>query len=255
MSLEKRQHNRQGLHPEIAAIAFVVVLLSGLLGCSNPVANIPQFPQADLAGPRKSFAGSLSGGYKLIPYDQISIKFTYQPEYDSKVPILIQPDGNINVEGLGSIRAAGMTPDELGKFIAQKTSDRLRDPQVIVTILQYAPRKVFVGGEVKTPGPVEIREGMTPLQAIFDRGGFTTTAQIDSVVLIRDAGSNDPKIGRIDLAMALENASPESVTLLANDVIYVPMTGIGRVNQWVRQHLREIIPTEILGLNPYGLIR
>jgi protein involved in polysaccharide export with SLBB domain len=93
---------------------------------------------------------------------------------------------------------------------------------------------------------------MTPVQAIFDRGGFTTTAQKDGVVIIRNAGSSNPIIGKIDLNMALESGLPEPITLLANDVIYVPMSGIGRVNEWVKQHLRDIIPAELLSLRPYG---
>jgi len=125
--------------------------------------------------------------------------------------------------------------------------DRLRDPQVIVTIVQYAPRRVFVGGEVNQPGPVLIQEGMTPVQAIFERGGFKDTAERDGVVLIRDAGSENPQIGRIDVFMSLENGKPEAITLLTNDVIYVPMSGIGRVSTWIRQHLREIIPMELIG--------
>ncbi len=87
---------------------------------------------------------------------------------------------------------------------------------------------------------------MTPLQAIFDRGGFTTIAQTDSVVLIRDAASNDPQIGRLDLTQAMENAAAERIILAANDVIYVPMTGVGRADLWVRQNIRDLIPWEIL---------
>jgi polysaccharide export outer membrane protein len=190
--------------------------------------------------------------YKLIPYDQISVKFTYHPEHDSKIPIPIQPDGNITLDGVGTVQAAGLTPAELGKSIAEKTSNRLRDPEVVVTITQYAPRKVYVGGQVNTPGVVLIQDGMTPLQAIFDRGGFTSTAQIDSVVIIRDAGSEKQKIGRIDLSQPLENATPESMTLSANDVVYVPMTGIGRADLWVKQHLRDIVPSELLGIGSMG---
>ena len=123
----------------------------------------------------------------------------------------------------------------------------MKDPQVVVTVVQFAPRKIYVGGEVKSPGVVVIdREGMTPLQAIFDRGGFTNIAQADSVILIREAGSENPKIGRLNLNQAMEHAAPEQVTLLPNDVLYVPMSGIGRADLWVRQHLRDIIPWELI---------
>jgi protein involved in polysaccharide export with SLBB domain len=162
----------------------------------------------------------------------------------------VRPDGNITLDGIGPIRAAGLTPEQLAKIIAEKNSTRMKNPEVIVTVAQYAPRRIYVGGEVKTPGVVLIQEGttMTPMQAIFDRGGFTTTAQMDSVILIRDAGSEKPKIGRLNLSQALENAVPEPVALLANDVVYVPMTGIGRADLWVRQHFRDMIPSELFGL-------
>jgi polysaccharide export outer membrane protein len=226
-----------------------LVLISVVLfwACSNPVAHIPEFSRTNFV-PGSKIPGAISSGqYKLIPYDQISIRFPFHPEQDPKTPaIAIQPDGNIVLDGVGVIQAAGLAPEELAKVIAQKTSDRLRDPQVVVTIAQYAPRRVFVGGEVNSPGAVTIQDGMTPLQAIFDRGGFTTFAQKDSVILIRDAASNDPQIGRLNLMEAMENAAAERMVLTANDVLYIPMTGIGRSNQWVKQNIKDLIPWEIM---------
>ena len=125
----------------------------------------------------------------------------------------------------------------------------LRDPKVVVSVVQYAPRKVFVGGEVNSPGPVLIQEGMTPMQAIFDRGGFKDTAQKDGVVLIRDAGSETPQIGRIDVFTSLEDGKPERITLsdqrchLCADVGHRP-----RQHVWVRQNLRDILPMELIGM-------
>jgi protein involved in polysaccharide export with SLBB domain len=226
--------------------SFLAALVIGfvlLVACANPVAHVPEFPSTALA-PQPVPRVPVGGPYKLIPYDQISIRFPYHSEVDPKAPIPIQPDGNISLDGVGTIQAAGLSPEELAKAIADKSSDRLRDPQVVVTVTQYAPRNVYVGGEVKSPGIVAIQNGMTPMQAIFDRGGFTDTAQTDSVILIRDAGSKNPQIGRLNLVQAMENAVPERITLVANDVLYVPQTGIGRADLWVRQHLRDIIPWE-----------
>jgi protein involved in polysaccharide export with SLBB domain len=223
----------------IAAVIFI--------GCGNPVAHIPEFPRSNFVPAGKIPGAMPSGQYKLIPYDSINIRFPFHPEQDPKTgAIPVQPDGNIFLDGIGAIQAAGLSPEELAKVIVQKSSDRLRDPQVVVTISQYAPRRVFVGGEVRSPGTVEMKDGMTPLQAIFDRGGFTTVAQQDGVILIRDAASNDPQIGRLNLTEAMENASAERVILSANDVIYVPMTGIGRADLWVKQNIRDLVPWELM---------
>jgi protein involved in polysaccharide export with SLBB domain len=229
-----------GMHMKII---YRFLLIFSFTACSSPVAHLPEFRKSDVATSQSIPAIKGGAYYRLIPYDQISVLFPYHPEQDVKAVaastgssgLPIQPDGNITLDVVGTVRAAGLTPD------------RLRDPKVVVSVVQYAPRKVFVGGEVNAPGPVLIQEGMTPIQAIFDRGGFRDTAQKDGVVLIRDAGSENPQIGRIDLFTSLENGKPEVITLLTNDVIYVPMSGISRVNTWIRQHLREILPMELIG--------
>jgi protein involved in polysaccharide export with SLBB domain len=235
--------NLIGNSPNLLLVAFLVIV-----ACSSPVAHIPEInpellPIKDPAPTERT--------YKMIPYDTIMVRFTHHPEVDPKAPVAVRPDGNITLEGIGSVRAAGLTPEELGKEIAAKSSKWLKDPEVIVTIDQFAPRRVYVGGQVKTPGIVEFKGEMTPVQAIFERGGFTDDAQRDSVILIRDTGEPQPIIGRIDSSQSLENGVQEKITLVTNDVIYVPMSGIGRVDLWVKQHLRDILPTEIISYGAY----
>ena len=237
----------------LARILIVLALSVSLfvLGCANPVAHIPAFNRNDLALVKPSHVSS--DKYRLVPYDQINVKFTYHPEEDYKVPLMIRPDGYITLESSELIMAVGLTPEQLAQIIAEKTANRLKEPQVIVTIAQYAPRKVYVGGEIKSPGIVLAEDGrrLTPMQAIFERGGFTPAAQVDSVILIRDAAAENPKIGRLNINQAMEDGVPERVSLLDNDVIYVPMSGIGRADLWVRQNIRELIPWELLRHSPY----
>jgi protein involved in polysaccharide export with SLBB domain len=222
-------------------IAFLAIV-----GCSNPVAHIPELNPEQLSRPIKQRPYEQS--YKMVPYDLLTVRFPFHPEQDPKAPISVRPDGQITLDGIGSLQAAGLTPDELSKAIVAKTSTRLRNPEVVVTVTQFAPRKIYVGGQVKQPGIVQFQGDITPLQAIFDRGGFTSEAQEDSVILIRNAGGPEPIIGRMNLTQALEQGAPEKITLLTNDVIYVPMSGIGRADLWVKQHLRDIIPAELFGI-------
>ena len=235
-----------GNSPNLLLVAFLVII-----ACSNPVAHIPEINPEQLRARPVKDPPPTEQTYKMVPYDTVMVRFTYHPEQDPKKPIPVRPDGNITLEGLGSVRAAGLTPEELGKEIAAKSSKRLKDPEVIVTIDQFAPRRVYVGGQVKTPGIVEFKGEMTPVQAIFERGGFTDDAQKDSVILIRDTGGLEPIVGRINANQSLENGVPEKITLVTNDVIYVPMSGIGRADLWVKQHLRDILPSEIIGYGAY----
>ena len=227
---------------DVLLVAFLMIV-----ACSNPVAHIPEInPEQLRARPVKDPLPT-ERTYKMVPYDLIMVRFTYHPEQDPKAPVAVRPDGNITLDGVGSVRAAGLTPEELGKEIATKSSQRLKNPEVIVTVTQFAPRRVYVGGQVKTPGIVEFKGEMTPVQAIFERGGFTDDAQKDSVILIRDTGGVEPIIGRINATQSLENAVPEKITLSTNDVLYVPMSGIARADLWVKQHLNDILPTGLMG--------
>jgi polysaccharide biosynthesis/export protein PslD len=231
-----------GQWPNVLLVALLVIV-----ACSNRVAHIPEIDPEQLRT-KVVNQPSTEKTYKMVPYDLITIRFTYHPEQDPKTPVAVRPDGHITLDGVGAVRAAGLTPEELGKEIAEKSSKRLKNPEVIVTVTQFAPRRVYVGGQVKGPGIVQFQGEITPIQAIFERGGFTDEAQVDSVILIRDAGAAEPIIGRINVNQSLEGGAPERVTLMTNDVIYVPRSGIGEAGLWVKQHLNDIVPFGLLGI-------
>lgn len=237
----------------IAVKKICLILLLVIGGCGNPVAHVPEL-QPDKLVAKPIHQPPIEQAYKIAPHDLITVRFSYHPEQDPKGPIAVRPDGHITLDGIGSVRAAGRTPEQLSQEIVAQSSKYLRDPEVVVSISEYAQRKVYVAGEVKQPGMVEFHGELTPLQAIFNRGGFTPEAQQDSVILVRDTGGPEPIIGRINLFQTLERAQPEKISLQTNDVLYVPMSGIGRAEQWVRQHLRAIIPTELFGLGAFGAV-
>ena len=228
-------------------VAFLLIV-----ACSNPVAHIPEINPDQLRAKPVQDPPPTEQTYKLVPYDLITIRFTYHPEQDPKTPVVIRPDGNITLDGIGAVRAAGLTPEELGKELGMKSSRRLRNPEVLVTLTQFAPRRIYVGGQVKAPGVIQFQGDMTPLQAILDRGGFTSEAQLDSVILIRNTGGPEPIIGRINVIQGLEDGRPEKITLVTNDILYVPMSGIARADLWVKQHLRDILPYEIISWGAFA---
>lgn len=178
-------------------------------------------------------------GYRLQPGDLVRVKFLFHPELDVKVPI--RPDGDITLQLAGQVHAAGLTTTQLEDIVKERTSDRLRDPEVSVLVAQVADSKIYVGGEVRVPGFVPFHIGMTPLQAIMDRGGFTDTARVDSVLRLSGA-QNDYQGTRLDLTKPLEQGVPQGVQLAAGDVLYVPRTFIGDVDTFVRLYVREVLP-------------
>jgi protein involved in polysaccharide export with SLBB domain len=192
------------------------------------------------AAPEAGVSGEAAAGYRLQPGDILRIEFLYHPELDIKV--VIRPDGYMALPAAGEIHAAGLRTTELEQVIKERTSDRLRDPEISVIVAQLAEQKVYVGGEVRLPGFVAYQPGMSPLQAIMDRGGFTDTARLDSVLRLSGT-ENDYQGTRLDFTKSLSEGTREDMHLTAGDILYVPRTTIGDLNAFVKYYIKNMLPT------------
>lgn len=192
------------------------------------------------ANPSSSAALVDVATYRLAPGDLLDVKFPYHPEENERVPV--RPDGRINLQVVGDINAAGRTVKELEGTIVDKASVTLRNPVVSVVITQLAEHKVFVGGQVAKPGFVLFQEGMTPLQAIVERGGFTDDAKTDQVVYMHRIG-DQVQTQKIDLEAIVKGKSTDQVALAPDDILIVPRTFIGDADVWVDQYIRGLLPT------------
>jgi protein involved in polysaccharide export with SLBB domain len=193
---------------------------------TNPVALLPE--QVD----------TLS--YRLAPGDLIDVKFTHHPEENERTPV--RPDGLISLQIAGDINAAGLTVAELERLIVKQSSISLRDPVVSVIIAQLAEHKIYVGGDVNRPGFVNYRDGLTPLQAVIERGGFTDTAMMEEVLYVTRMGG-EIQTQRLDLEAVVQGNSPEEIYMAPDDIVFVPKTFIGKANIWVDQWIRGLLPT------------
>jgi polysaccharide biosynthesis/export protein PslD len=178
--------------------------------------------------------------YRIEPGDMLEIDYPYHPEMKQQEPV--RPDGKITAKLVGELLVAGMTPAELSDALVQRTSDRLRNPEVTVRVQKVNSKDVYVGGEVGRQGPVPYRKGLSPIQAIIAAGGFKDTARTDSVVLIRANPTEQTITSRKLNLREMLAAGEEPLELGPNDVLFVPRSGIAEVDLWVRQHIVEVIP-------------
>ena len=222
---------------------FVTLLLGSLCAlliasCSSSHQPVPLPP---LTVPVAPGVGPEDPSYRLQPGDVLEINFTYHDDLNSKVTV--RPDGTLSVPGVGDMMAQGKTATMLEKEIERMSSDRLREPEVSVVVSQLGVQKVYVSGEVKIPGFVLFHEGMTPLQAIMDRGGFTDVAKPDSVLQVKI--QNHAYVAtKLNLERVLDGKDPEVSVLAANDMIYVPRSFIGDANNFVAHYIRDMLPIE-----------
>jgi protein involved in polysaccharide export with SLBB domain len=229
----------------VALAAAALVLLSGC----GPSMTVEPFSPAELARLQRESTEMERQGYRIEPGDTLLIKYPYHQEMDQEA--IVRPDGNITATGVGAVPAVGMTTAELATYLKEKTANRLKNAEVIVSISKYGERGIYVGGEVGRPGMLAYRKGLTPLQAVLAVGGFLPTAQIDSVLLVRQPSGNEPLLARkLDLARIVERGEAEPFALMPQDIIFVPRTGIANANIWVRQHVTELFPFLRMSMPP-----
>jgi len=132
---------------------------------------------------------------------------------------LVDGDGNIQFPFLGSIKAAGLTKDELKNKITKDLVDKklLVDPIIGVRFLNF---KVTVLGEVAHPTVITVpSEKITLLEALGLAGDLTIYAQRDNVLVIRE--EDGKKITHRLNLNSTELFNSPYYYLKSNDVVYV----------------------------------
>jgi polysaccharide export outer membrane protein len=112
----------------------------------------------------------------------------------------------------------------------------------IVNVLDRSQQKVFVMGEVRVPGSVEIINGeLTLAAAIGEVGGFNqNTANPSGVYVVRGADRDDPQIFHLDAEYATGMLLAERFDMQAQDVVFVDTAGVSQWNRVVSQLLPSI---------------
>ena len=115
----------------------------------------------------------------------------------------VRPGGYITFPLIGSIRASGLTPEQLREQIAVQLEPFVRNPQVAVIVRAYNSRKVSVLGEVKTPGLQRMSSDITVLEALSRAGGVNEGADLRGALLLRGQ-----KLVPVDFTRLLKTGTP-----------------------------------------------
>lgn len=149
---------------------------------------------------------------------------------------LVAPDGTIQFPVLGSLKAEGLTKDQLKDNIRKELITRklLLDPIISIRFLSF---HVTVLGEVNHPSDINIpNEKISLLEAIGLAGDLTIYAKRDNILVIREENGNKV-IKRLDLN-SNELLSSPYYYLQSNDIVYVEpnksrVASTGRGQQWI----------------------
>jgi polysaccharide export outer membrane protein len=129
----------------------------------------------------------------------------------------VNTGGNIEMPVVGQIKAAGLTLEELEVSIAEKLTNYVKNPGVIVRFLQF---DVNVLGEVRNPGIQKFKtDKVTVIDALSSAGDLTDFGRREDVVVIREQYGKKITY-RIDLRNRAIFESPVYY-LQPNDIVYV----------------------------------
>src|SRR5438093_3232719 len=130
------------------ALAMILAVVSGRPAWSQDKLSITNF----IGG---TSSASPPRTYILSPNDLVQVKVYRQDDLESK--LRIAQDGTSAFPLLGTIQLGGKTVEEAARYMHELLAkDYLVDPQVSITVLEYAKRRFTVLGQVQKPGAYEI---------------------------------------------------------------------------------------------------
>jgi len=158
--------------------------------------------------------------YIIGPEDVLYIHVWREDALSRTVPVRV--DGNISLPIIHDIKAAGLTPLQLKEALAQRLKEFIESPNVSVTVMEANSFKVYVSGQVRTPGVYRLRSETTLLQIIPMAGGFTDWANQKKILVIRKENGKEKRI-IVNYKKIMKGDDPSSnLVLKAGDTIIVP---------------------------------
>ncbi len=202
-------------------------------------------PEATERFPATPFSdwSTASPDYTLYPGDAVELAVYTAPNLSRT--LTVAPDGRIHPPLVAPIMAAGRTISDVEAEVTRALDAELRTPQLDLRPASFASQRVFIGGEVGSPGVFELPGDIGALEAVMMSGGWLDSADPGRVMVLRRGPDGATMVRQVDLLNG--TADPETadnMRLQRFDVVFVPRSGIANLNLFVRQYLRESLPID-----------
>ncbi len=219
----------------VAIRRLAMGLLLSLAACA-PLPVVPETAPPPLAEtpPR----------YALQPGDQLEVKFLYNPELNEQVTV--QPDGRFTLPMAPDTVAAGRTLEEVTQSLNSAYARELRDPRVVVQLKNALPTRIYVGGEVVSPGEyINVGPPLTFAQAIARAGGLKNSANQEEIIIVRRGPGGKATPYGVNFVNAAGGVAGADVVLAPYDHVFVPRTGVANVYLAYQQYFQQFLPSSI----------
>ncbi|KQP17187.1 hypothetical protein ASF43_29435 [Pseudorhodoferax sp. Leaf267] len=193
----------------------------------------PQTPPIDASNPSQFATGTGAYEYLIAPGDVLRVTVWEHPELTNPSGTdeelsgrVVTADGRVYFPYAGHVQAAGRTVEQVRSQIERGLSSVIRAPKVDVSVLQYRGQRVYVSGQVRSPGVQPVTDLPPDLADVLGRaGGVTDDADLSAVLVTRGQ-----ERARVDLeAMYYRGDLRANLRLRHGDVVNVPERRAARV--------------------------
>ena len=171
--------------------------------------------------------------YVIGPQDVLTITSYDQADLTGK--FTVEADGTFSFPLIGRFKAGGSTLRQAEAQLKKQLKDEgfFNNPQITVSVDTYRSQKIFVVGEVRTPGSYVLSGDMNLIEALARAGSTLPTASGQALIVHPAAGSgasapvlpadeNPDNIVRVDLRALESGVAAENAVLRDGDTIFVP---------------------------------
>ena len=170
--------------------------------------------------------------YRILPQDRLKVSLYKDPAQSSgtdsdsgelgldmnKDGILVNTAGYVNLPLIGKIKVAGLSQSQAADRITAQYRKYLNTPTVYVEVMN---KRLFVLGEVKSPGVIKIdREKMTLFEALAHAGDLTDAAVRTEIMILSNHPTRGMQMRKVNLTN-FDTMNYASLMLRPNDIVYV----------------------------------
>lgn len=209
------------------------VLLALAVALSSASCRIGQIPD-QLDGVPTPPAAQAPDLMRLGPNDIVRARVHGYPELSTPetaelTGTRIDPEGTLSLPLIGPVQVGGQTLEEARKTVTAAYAAYMKEPQLDLSVVEYAARRFYLYGQIGTPGAFPIDRPLNAYQALTFGGGFEDRADRRRIVLLRETDDGV-------LVHVINGESPDESGLIAiqpEDFLFVRRTGVGRFTEEV----------------------
>jgi len=207
-----------------ARLTLCLTIVSTWLAAAAPAHSQaqPQTPPRTASAAPAAPPAPAPGGpsYTLHPGDELEIAVWKETELQK--PIVVRPDGRFSFPLVGEIAASGRTLSQVQAEIETKLKKYIPDPVVSITLTNVGGNKVYVIGQVRTPGAFIMNPQMNVLQALSLAGGMTPFAALNNITIVRSVDGRQSTLPFRYEDVSRGRNLDQNVLLESGDVVVVP---------------------------------